>query len=235
MKVSQQIRSYASDDIASIIKMASHRSDVNFKLVSLKFDMDDHDIDTISEDEDVTVMCTATIKGDDKTFEFSWEYLIDGEDIFIEDEERNLAISLCDRFDEAKASVKSSTTTKHKTRIVAADDDFDEMTDEEDDGFIVDDDDSVSDSLDDLSDQVEDIQDQVDEVQEDDVSIDTDNNITNHYIAECDNCHGIFISAVIESDQHVEKITGVCPLCQKESEQYLKWVVKDANTDDDEF
>lgn len=27
--------------------------------------------------------------------------------------------------------------------------------------------------------------------------------------------------------------TGVCPLCEKESEQYLRWVVKDVNNDDE--
>ena len=57
-------------------------------------------------------------------------------------------------------------------------------------------------------------------------SIDTDNNIEGHYIAECNRCHGIFISALMESDQHVEFISGVCPLCEKESDQYIKWVIK---------
>lgn len=56
--------------------------------------------------------------------------------------------------------------------------------------------------------------------------IQTDNNIENHYIVECDRCHGIFISALVESDQVVDHITGICPLCEKESDQYIKWVVK---------
>ena len=231
MKVSQQIKMYATDDIASIIKMASHKSGVDFKLKSLKFDTDADEIDSKSEEEDVSVMATASVEGDGELFEFHWEYLIDGDDIYIEDSERELANSMCNRFKESKKRVTSSVNTRGKSRIVAADEDFDELTDDEEP--VVDDGEGFTDSIDDLSDQVDDIQDQVDDIQEDGVTIDTDNNISNHYIAECDNCHGIFISAVIESDQTVEKITGVCPLCEKESEQYLRWVVKDVNNDDE--
>lgn len=113
--------------------------------------------------------------------------------------------------------------TRRHARIVAADedetfDDFDMVNTDEDAGF--------DDTLDEMADNIEDIQDDLDEVQEDDPNIEADNNIDNHYIAECDKCHGIFISAMVESDQEVEKITGVCPLCEKESDQYLKWVVK---------
>ena len=57
-------------------------------------------------------------------------------------------------------------------------------------------------------------------------SIDVDNNISGHYIAECNRCHGVFISALMESDQHVEFISGTCPLCEKESDQYIKWIIK---------
>lgn len=58
-------------------------------------------------------------------------------------------------------------------------------------------------------------------------SIEMDNNITNHLIAECQNCHGIFISAMLASDQDIESINGVCPLCNKDTEQSLKWIIKD--------
>lgn len=102
---------------------------------------------------------------------------------------------------------------KHQ-RIVAAD---------EDDEMIAD---SFEDTLDDIADSVEDIQDQVDDIQEDDIHIELDNNIEDHYIAECERCQGIFISAVIESDQEIEKISGICPLCEKETDQYLRWVIK---------
>jgi len=63
--------------------------------------------------------------------------------------------------------------------------------------------------------------------QQDGSSIDIDNNIVNHLIAECQNCHGIFISAMLASDQLIESINGVCPLCNKNTEQFLKWIVKD--------
>jgi len=63
--------------------------------------------------------------------------------------------------------------------------------------------------------------------QQDGSTIDIDNNITNHLIAECQNCHGVFISAMLASDQIIESINGVCPLCNKDTEQFLKWIIKD--------
>lgn len=115
-----------------------------------------------------------------------------------------------------------ATTVLHTQKITAAG--------EEENTFVDDieeeDEDAVTDAIDDVSDQIEDLQDQVDEVDEDTVDIEIENNIDGHYIAECDVCHGVFISAMIESDEDVECISGVCPLCQKESDQYLKWLVK---------
>ena len=75
---------------------------------------------------------------------------------------------------------------------------------------------------------VDDIQgDMGEEGQQDGTTIDIDNNIVNHLIAECENCHGIFISAMLASDQTIESINGVCPLCSKDTEQSLKWIIKD--------
>lgn len=62
--------------------------------------------------------------------------------------------------------------------------------------------------------------------QQDGSTIEVDNNIFNHLIAECQNCHGIFISAMIASDQAVESISGVCPLCSKETEQFFIGIIK---------
>ena len=62
---------------------------------------------------------------------------------------------------------------------------------------------------------------------QDSSAIEVDNNIANHLIAECQNCHGIFISAMLASDQVIESINGVCPLCSKETEQTLNWIVKE--------
>ena len=93
------------------------------------------------------------------------------------------------------------------------DDDFDE--------------DSIGENIDDIADSVEELQDDMEDVEEDSVDIEIDNNIDGHYIAECSSCHGIFISPVVETDQDIECISGVCPLCNKHSDQELKWVVKD--------
>lgn len=104
--------------------------------------------------------------------------------------------------------------------------DFDEgddpMTDE-----VPPEDDSLDDQIDDLSETVEDLQDTLDEVEEDDASIEIDNNIAGHFIAECERCKGIFISAVVESDQEVTSVNGTCPICGKETEQILKWIIKE--------
>lgn len=84
----------------------------------------------------------------------------------------------------------------------------------------------IADSVDDMAEQVEDLQDTIDDASEpDDVNIDTYNNIAGHYIAECEKCHQIFISAVVESDQQVSSIQGICPFCNEDTTQDLKWVV----------
>lgn len=107
------------------------------------------------------------------------------------------------------------------------DDDFDETPHEPVEDDTVADDDSITDTLNDMSEQLDDLQDDItDPSNEDDINIDINNNIDNHYIAECEKCHGIFISSLIASDQRVESIHGVCPLCDKESNQYLKWIVE---------
>lgn len=109
-------------------------------------------------------------------------------------------------------------------RIVAAEEFEDEFSDVE-----------ITEDIDDVADQITDIQDNLEDVDEDDVDIDIENNIVNHYIAECDSCHGIFISAMIESDQAVSKISGVCPLCGKETDQYLNWIVRDAEFEEEDI
>lgn len=122
-------------------------------------------------------------------------------------------------------SIYSSVNISAASYISAAGEDEEDFDDED----LIDDEDSISDQLEDLSDDLEDIQDDMNDVEEDNVNIDMNNNIEGHYIAECDRCHGVFISAVSESDQVVEKISGICPLCDEESDQYLKWVIRPAN------
>lgn len=113
------------------------------------------------------------------------------------------------------------------TRITAAVEDEVDRIEIDDDYNLNDIDDGFAEKLDDVADTVEDIQNTVDndDVKEEDVDIDIENNISGHYIAECERCKGIFISATVQSDQAVESVTGECPLCGEETEQLLKWVV----------
>lgn len=131
-----------------------------------------------------------------------------------------------------RSTVVAATIKAATRRVIGGPDDtFDEEDDSAFDDFDTEDaDDTFTDTLDDVADTVEDIQDSVDGIEEDDINIDMDNNIAGHYIAECDGCHGVFISATLESDQEVEKVSGVCPLCNKETDQYLKWVIVDVKS-----
>lgn len=111
-------------------------------------------------------------------------------------------------------------TRANKRKIVAANV-FDDET-----PFESNENSELASQLDNIQDQIEDVQDTVSDIQEDGVDIDIDNNITNHLVAECENCYGIFISAMIASDQDVTSISGICPICSKDTTQQLKWIVK---------
>lgn len=122
--------------------------------------------------------------------------------------------------------VHNSVNVKKK-KITAADNVFDDLGEApgyEEDAAL--EEDAISDQLDAIEDNLEDVQDVVEDVEEDDVRIDVDNNIVDHLIAECENCKGVFISAMIASDQDVDSISGVCPLCGKDTTQQLKWIIK---------
>ena len=90
---------------------------------------------------------------------------------------------------------------------------------------------NVSESIEDASDAVEDLKDTIDDIDDnpEDTLLDIDNNIENHYIAECERCHEVFISAVVESDSPVESIEGECPCCHEHTKQNLKWIVRDVD------
>ena len=119
--------------------------------------------------------------------------------------------------------------TRKLKPITAADNVFDEDIgmDSASDASL--DEEALSDQISDMQDAVDDIQDTVEDIQEDDIDIDIDNNISGHYIAECENCKGTFISAMIVSDQEVDSINGICPLCNKDTVQQLKWYVADVS------
>ena len=126
---------------------------------------------------------------------------------------------------------------KIKRKIYAAEDDdrnfdmFDGAGMDEDASDTSEDSDDIKTDLDNLSDDLDHIKDLIEDdiMSEDPSSIAIDNNIEQHYIAECEECKGIFISAVVKSDQKIDKISGVCPLCEKTTDQYLKWVILNAN------
>lgn len=102
---------------------------------------------------------------------------------------------------------------------------FDDL-DYEDDGSDDAEDGNLSDNVQDLADNVEELQGELEGVEDDDPNIEIENNIDGRYIAECDRCGEIFISAITESDASMESIHGICPICDHESDQYLKWVIR---------
>ena len=114
--------------------------------------------------------------------------------------------------------------SRHHRPIFAAEEGFDGTPMFDDEAFG--DDTAEDESQEDEDIDVEAEEEEAEEFTQDDPAIEIDNNIENHYIAECESCHGIFISAVILSDQAVETLTGTCPLCGKDTDQSLKWVIK---------
>ena len=138
----------------------------------------------------------ADMSNADQVFSCKYSYDVNGDDV-----------TLCDDLERKVYSSYNRSPIKASS-IFAADGD------------------DVADSIDDLADSVDDLQDDVDDIREDDPSIEMDNNIENHLIARCESCGGIFISAILQSDQQVDHITGICPLCDKETNQYLEWVIK---------
>lgn len=216
MTLFQQIKQYGTKDIEAVIKHLNYMVGKNFKVSDVKYICDEDKLENGTEDGLCKVVVTLS-EGVNKLV-LRWSYWTDGDDIVMDTNVRDIAT-------QGKKKYDKSVQIKSSTAIMAADDE-DAFFADESEGILYEDDVSIGDDIDALSDQVEDLQDSVDDVEEDDVDIELDNNIGDHYIAECEGCHGIFISAMIESDQVVEKITGTCPLCEKETDQYLKWVVK---------
>lgn len=221
MTVLDQMKSFLEEDKQSLIEAfkAKYNMDVTVESVDME--------DSVDGDE-VTLEVTLHCKSNDSTFDIEWEYTSEGEDIYMSESIDQLVEGMKMRYDESENIVSASAVVG--SSIMAAEGDESE-DDFESDNFggnetESNDSDGLEDTIDNLADNVEDVQDQIDEVQEDDVNIELENNIEGHYIAECERCHGIFISSVTESDQVVESIKGTCPICERETDQYLKWVVK---------
>lgn len=118
---------------------------------------------------------------------------------------------------------ESIVASKKYVKAAGEEDEFEDLDEFDDDA------DGLMNAIDDVADNVEDLQDQMDDMEEDQVDIAVNNNIADHFIAECERCNGVFISAVVDSDQYIDHVNGTCPLCGRETDQYLKWVIRDAN------
>lgn len=202
--VPSTVKQYAREDIAdaiALVKDIGHEP----KIIDERFEA--YRAGDIPGEFSVDAI--FTLKDEEgKQFEFPIEYVVKGDDVYVGyDDISDLARSLQDRWNEA---IVSSTKVRNKRRIVAADEEF-----------------GLEESVGDLADSVTELQDSVEDIDEDSPNIETDNNISDHYIAQCDACNGIFVSALIESDQDVNSIQGICPVCGKESEQVIHWIVRD--------
>lgn len=181
-----------------------------------------------AEEVEYDVQIVLDIDGDQQAVNFQYYLQPDG-NVELSDDLDNVIQSVDSRImpGQNTADLQTITAADDFDSDDFDDDDFDEIPHEPVEDDTVADDDSITDTLNDMSEQLDDLQDDItDPSNEDDINIDINNNIDNHYIAECEKCHGIFISSLIASDQRVESIHGVCPLCDKESDQYLKWIVE---------
>lgn len=223
MSLTSEMHRIAKEDINDIVSMLNEDG---FKTSVVSMESDPDEID-----EKMTQQIHAVLKinGETKDVDFKYEINLSPDTVYIqkpcEEIVSDIERSVKNRVSESMRISKSASSVTSSS-ITAADDDFesDDFSDETDP---TDSTDSLSDNIDDIADTVEDIQDTIDDVQEDDVNIQVENNISDHYIAECERCHGIFISSVIRTEQPLEKISGTCPLCDRQTDQYLKWVVKD--------
>ena len=191
MKTSEYIKQYADEDAKAAIEGFNKRKNKSATISDV----------SVSKLTDGKYEAVATATVDDNDFNLNWNYTID-DDGYVDSDLDTEQLYGC--LSETAEAIESAIASD-KTAITAADDDPDaDLAEPADEDFIYDDgDDSVSDNLDDIADSVEDLQDSVEDIDEDDLQIDMDNNIADHYIAECDNCHGIFISSMIVSDQDV--------------------------------
>lgn len=198
----QDIQSTAHQDFDSIKEIINKTQDkVTASIDIVRF---------VSKKDVVTATCEMRFDGSDEIIEASIQYKYDGSKIVSDTS-----------VDDASKEILESINDSSSEPVMAADDE----------GFVFEDEVETEEDFEDASNEEvsEDVVDEESEEFEDPeegVDIDTDNNIAGHYIAECNRCHGVFISALMESDQHVEFISGVCPLCEKESDQYIKWVIK---------
>mgnify|MGYP004652337813 CR=1 FL=1 len=222
MNIITQIKQYANEDADSVINKLN---ELGFNASIRKIDVASDQIDT--KEFWVTCVVWTVVKGRKSAFILKYSYDTDDNIYMISDLTKVI---------DNQVNKWSKTPVKASTAIMAAD--GDDFFDNEDMpgsfGGAEPSDNSVGDEIDNLADSVDELQDSIDDVKQDQTELEIDNNIANHYICECDQCHNIFISAIIESDQEIDHITGVCPVCEKESEQRIKWIIRDINDQDNQ-
>jgi hypothetical protein len=216
LNVKTQIRNYIQADIPEFMKL------LNKLLRKHGYTFAEKSSEKIEYGYDyVDVSFNVTSGGTSRNVDYT--YMISGDDILLDIPLDVLANNIFQHLalGEGKHRVGASRSMRSKSRIVAADEDeFDDFEDEELD-------EDVEESIDDIADTVDDMQDWLQDVEEDSIDIDLDANISNHYIVQCDGCQDIFISALVETDQDVEKITGICPCCEKSTDQNVKWIIRE--------
>lgn len=238
------IESYAKFDFEEIIAEANEKWGFDIQLlgIDIKEEIVEEGVESVytitgtflneGEKFKLTYQCVDNINYDELVFDEITMYDIHDAYMhryYMSMNMRNDAQYFEDRLN--KRGIKSTTA------IMAADEDEDPFADmsfdDEDepagnpDLASQEDTEDIADSIDEMSDTLDDLNDALDEIEEDDINIEVENNITDHFIAECEKCQGIFITSVVESDQQIDSITGVCPLCDEECEQIIKWVIKE--------
>lgn len=196
----QDIQSTAKQDFDSIKETINKtQNKVTASIDTVRF---------VSKKDVVTATCDMRFDGSDEIIEASIQYKYDGSKIVSDSSINEVSNAILESLDDSKDSVFAADEGFVFEDEVESPEDFEDASEEE------------------ISEETSDAETEEFEDPEEGVDIETDNNISGHYIAECNRCHGVFISALMESDQHVEFISGICPLCEKESDQYIKWVIK---------
>ena len=206
MTTSHLLKAVIREDMSDIVQAASKLSNTQLKVVGYNIDTNDVNLDKVTTLTPVTLSLHVS---DGKTHKIiKCTYGVDDQHVYTDFDIQDVSKSLANKF------VTATSNFNRNSAIYAADDELlDAPTD-------------LDEAVDDLADTVEDVQDQIDDIDEDEPTIEINNNIDGHYIAECERCHEIFISAVMESDQEIDHVSGICPLCGKDTNQYLKWVIK---------
>lgn len=240
MYIDKQIQKFIKEDCDIIQQNFAKKYNLPIKLINTNCELSNIDEDYYD--------VTAIFNIDGTDVDLTWAYIIENNDIFMDVSRDDLVRALKSQYDEIILNGYSEIESSNETKINAATQEIEvENVDDENDmsedstqnldergefrtprdaqtETSFEDDKPDSDDVD-----VEEVDEEVEEVEPeiDDINIETDNNIANHYIAECDYCHGIFISPVILSDADVKSIYGICPICEHESDQFLKWIIKD--------